>query len=70
MGAPQLPEPVVTSEMFLYAIVYELRRMNDLLAQLIPVQPATKETPIEPVTDVELKEPEQTPVRKGRKAKQ
>lgn len=38
---PQLPQPVVTSEMFLYAIVYELRRMNDLLAQLVPatVQP-------------------------------
>lgn len=37
MDAPKLPNPVTTTEEFLYAIVIELRKLNDALAKMAPV---------------------------------
>lgn len=55
---PQLPHPVTTGEMFLAAIVYELRSIADTMATMaIPEPPAI--VPDEPASDaVELREPE------------
>lgn len=64
--APQLPRPVVSSEMFLHAIVFELQRMNEFLEQISqigqpqiePNQPEVTNTEDSGETDIELKEPE------------
>lgn len=61
MSDYELPQPTTNNEMYLFAIVCELRRMNQLLTEMQPKQ-------IESIADViELKEPVK---RRGKQSKQ
>ena len=51
MSEPRaLPAPATTTEIYLFAILEELRRLNEQLASLIS-------TPVVPSDEVELREP-------------